>query len=65
VNQLIRTSAEQNRIPYLDYHSAMVDADGFMRAGLTNDGLHPNAAGYAVMTPLALSAIRSALKRKR
>jgi lysophospholipase L1-like esterase len=64
-NELIRTYAEQNRIIYLDYHTAMVDADGFMRAGLTNDGLHPNANGYAVMTPLVLSAIRSALKRKR
>jgi lysophospholipase L1-like esterase len=65
LNQLIRTYAEQNRIPYLDYHSAMVDAGGFMSIGLSEDGLHPNAAGYAVMTPLALSAIRSALKRKR
>jgi lysophospholipase L1-like esterase len=65
LNQLIRSYAEQNRIPYIDYHSPMVDADGFMRIDLTNDGLHPNAAGYTVMTPLALSAIRSALKRKR
>jgi len=65
LNQLIRTYAEQNRIPYIDYHAAMVDADGFMRIGLTFDGLHPTAAGYAVMAPLALSGIRSALKRKR
>jgi lysophospholipase L1-like esterase len=65
LNQLIRAYAEQNSIPYIDYHSPMVDADGFMRIDLTNDGLHPNAAGYAIMTPLALSAIRSALKRKR
>jgi lysophospholipase L1-like esterase len=65
LNQLIRTYAEQNRIPYIDYHSPMVDADGFMRIDLTNDGLHPNAAGYTLMKPLALSAIRTALKRKR
>jgi lysophospholipase L1-like esterase len=65
LNQLIRAYAEQNRLPYIDYHSPMVDADGFMRIDLTNDGLHPNAAGYAIMKPLALSAIRSALKRKR
>lgn len=64
LNQLIRTYAEQNRIPYIDYHSAMADADGFMRAGLTNEGLHPNAAGYQVMTPLALSGIRSGVKTK-
>jgi lysophospholipase L1-like esterase len=65
LNQLIRAYAEQNRIPYIDYHSPMVDTDGFMRVGLTNDGLHPNAAGYTVMKPLALLAIRSALKQKR
>jgi lysophospholipase L1-like esterase len=65
LNQLIRAYAAQNRIPYIDYHSAMVDSNGFMIAGLTNDGLHPNATGYTVMKPLALSAIRSALKRKR
>lgn len=65
VNQLIRVYAEQNSIPYIDYHSAMVDPSGFMIAGLTNDGLHPNSVGYTVMKPLALSAIRSALKRKR
>lgn len=65
LNQLIRAYAQQNRLPYIDYHSAMVDSNGFMMAGLTNDGLHPNATGYTVMKPLALSAIRSALKRKR
>jgi lysophospholipase L1-like esterase len=28
---------------------------------LTIDGLHPNAAGYAVMAPLAQQAINQAL----
>jgi lysophospholipase L1-like esterase len=30
-----------------------------------NDGLRPNAKGYAVMAPLAEQAIREALKKKR
>jgi lysophospholipase L1-like esterase len=33
-----------------------------MRAELTEDDLHPNAKGYAVMAPLAEAAIAQALK---
>ena len=45
----------------LDYYSAMLDDKGFLRAELTGDGLHPNAAGYAIMAPLAEKAIAEAL----
>jgi lysophospholipase L1-like esterase len=31
---------------------------------LSNDGLHPNAQGYAVMAPLAEAAIAMSLKRR-
>ncbi len=48
---------------YLDYFSAMVDEKGFLKADLANDGLHPNAAGYKVMVPLAEAAIQQALKK--
>jgi lysophospholipase L1-like esterase len=33
-----------------------------MRAELTEDDLHPNAKGYAVMGPLAEAAIEKALR---
>jgi lysophospholipase L1-like esterase len=46
---------------YLDYASRMIDARGLLRRELADDGLHPNAAGYAVMAPLAEAAIRAAL----
>jgi lysophospholipase L1-like esterase len=46
---------------FLDYFSAMADDQGLLRASLTDDGLHPNAAGYAVMAPLAEGAIAQAL----
>jgi lysophospholipase L1-like esterase len=49
---------------YLDYHSAVADASGALRAELNDDGLHPNAAGYKVMAPLAEQAIARALERK-
>lgn len=42
---------------YLDYFSAMVDQSGMMKADLSDDGLHPNSAGYRIMAPLAMAAI--------
>ena len=44
-------------------HTATVDAQGFLREGYTNDGLHPNAQGYTLMTPVASAAIAEALQR--
>ncbi len=49
---------------YLDYFSKMVDEQGFLKAELANDGLHPNAEGYKIMAPLAEAAIAQALKKK-
>ena len=38
---------------YLDYFSAMVDDKGLLKKDLADDGLHPNAAGFKIMAPLA------------
>ncbi len=46
---------------YLDYFSAMVDGNGFMKKDLAEDGLHPNVAGYKIMAPMAEAAIERAL----
>jgi lysophospholipase L1-like esterase len=56
-------AAEQGHV-YLDYFSAMVDEQGLLKKELSEDGLHPNAAGYTVMAPLAEKAIQEALKSK-
>ncbi|MBK5293910.1 MAG: SGNH/GDSL hydrolase family protein [Acidobacteriia bacterium] len=45
----------------LDYFSSMLDVDGFLKKELADDGLHPNAAGYRVMAPLAQSALDKVL----
>ena len=65
MNEWLRSYAQQNGHTYLDYYAAMVDANGFIKDGLTFDGLHPNAKGYAIMTPLAEQAIARALRGKR
>jgi len=46
---------------YLDYFSAMVDDKGLLKRELAEDGLHPNAAGYKIMAPLAEASIGQAL----
>ena len=50
---------------YLDYFSAMADEKGFLKDELSYDGLHPNAQGYAVMAPLAETAIAKILKPRK
>jgi lysophospholipase L1-like esterase len=62
VNEWIKSYAAAHGHVYLDYFSAMTDSAGLLKAELSGDDLHPNAAGYAVMTPLAQAAIDRALK---
>ncbi len=50
-----------NHLVYLNYYPAMVDSAGMLRRELSADGLHPNAAGFAVMAPLAQAAVTAAL----
>src|SRR5580700_685572 len=55
-------STSSNGCAYVDYFSAMVDDKGLMKKDLADDGLHPNAAGFKIMAPLAEAAIEKALK---
>jgi len=57
LNTWMKNYCASNGFTYLDYYSAMVDKGGFLKAELTDDGLHPNAAGYRVMAPLVSAAI--------
>ena len=51
-----------NGCVYLDYFSAVVDDKGLLKKDLADDGLHPNAAGFKIMAPMAEAAIEKALK---
>jgi lysophospholipase L1-like esterase len=61
LNALLRAYAEKNGLVYLDYHAAMADPDGGLKASLGEDGVHPNRAGYDLMGPLAERALQKAL----
>jgi lysophospholipase L1-like esterase len=62
LNDWMKKYAAAEKHTYLDYFSAMIDAQGLLKSELSGDDLHPNAAGYAVMGPLAEAAIREALR---
>jgi len=64
LNRWIRSYAARHGYTYVDYYDAMATSDGGMKPGLSSDGVHPNAKGFAVMEPLTLAAIRSALAQR-
>lgn len=63
LNAWLRDFARQRGLAYADYHSVMADPQGAMKPALAPDGVHPNAAGYALMEPIARAAIAEALKQ--
>jgi len=62
LNRWIASFCARNGLVYLDYYSPMVDDRRGLRPELSTDGVHPNGAGYAVMEPLAESAVQKVLK---
>lgn len=62
LNAWLKSYAAEKGAVYADFYTATVDAEGFLRDGITNDGLHPNAEGYALMTPVVGAAIEQALR---
>lgn len=64
LNEWMKNYAADNKLTFLDYYSAMIDAKGFLLDELSDDGLHPNEKGYEVMGPLAQAAIARAMKGK-
>jgi len=61
LNTWLKDYCAKNNIVYLDYFSALVDDKGMLKKDLADDGLHPNAAGFKIMAPLAEAAIAKAM----
>lgn len=58
LNRMIKAYAQQNRIPYVDYHSALAAEDGSFPRKYSYDGVHPGLDGYKIMEPLLLSILK-------
>lgn len=62
LNQWLQDFCRREGLVYLDYYTAMADPQGGMKPGLSVDGVHPTAEGYAIMSPLAEKAIAQSLQ---
>ncbi|MPN34300.1 hypothetical protein SDC9_181793 [bioreactor metagenome] len=58
---MIRDYAQKNKIPYVDYYSALVDERGGLPANIAADGVHPNLEGYKIMEPIVLKTLKKLL----
>ncbi len=63
LNVWIEEYAAKHGLVYVDCHTPMADENGGMKKAYSQDGVHPNAAGYALMAPLVEAGIEQALHR--
>jgi lysophospholipase L1-like esterase len=63
LNAWIKNYAVEKGYVYVDYYSAMTDDRGGLPPALSDDGVHPISAGFAIMAPLAEAGIHEALRR--
>lgn len=54
LNHWLQSFAASSGSRYVDYYSLLADSQGGFLAQLSNDGVHPNRDGYAVMRKLAV-----------
>jgi len=57
-NEWLKGFCTQHGYQYIDYYSAMVDDHGMLRKELSDDGVHPNEAGYSTMTRVFSNSFR-------
>lgn len=63
LNEKLKSFAEKEGFLYVDYFKVLSDKKRGFRTELTSDGVHPNKAGYEIMSPLLLKAISKIYKR--
>jgi len=64
LNARLKALAAREKIDFVDYDPVLGMPGGAMKDALSLDGVHPNAAGYAAMRPIAKKAVTAALARK-
>jgi lysophospholipase L1-like esterase len=65
LNGKLKILAHETGCEWIDYHNALQDGVGGMKAAYSDDGIHPNAAGYEVMEGLVATIITTKLRRMR
>lgn len=60
MNAWLKDYASANGIAFIDYYTPLAGENGAFRPDLSNDGVHPNAAGYTIMRKIVLDALAKA-----
>jgi len=59
LNHRLRAYANANRIPYADYYTPLVHpGDRALPVTFSDDGVHPNSSGYAIMEPVIQAILK-------
>ena len=64
LNARLKTYAIRHGLIYADYWTVLATKDGGLDRRYSEDGVHPNAAGYEAMRPVAQSAIARAMRER-
>jgi lysophospholipase L1-like esterase len=59
LNDWLRRYARASGVGFIDYYAHLVTPAGAFRSDLSNDGVHPNDAGYKAMSALLLASLRA------
>jgi lysophospholipase L1-like esterase len=65
INRNLRAYSMQKQLTFVDYFSEMVDDKNGLRLEYSEDGVHPNKAGYDVMERLVAQALAVHLKAEQ
>lgn len=65
LNAWLKDFARASGATWVDYHPALNDGTGAMKAGLASDGVHPTEAGYAAMETVVTPILRKLLVARR
>lgn len=58
LNKMIKAYADRNKLPYVDYHSALKDERNGLPEKYSNDGVHPTLEGYKIMEKVISPALK-------
>lgn len=64
LNARLKVYAASRGFVYADYWSVLASTGGGMKPQYSGDGVHPNAAGYEAMRPVARAAIAKAMRER-
>ena len=64
INKLIKAYAEENKIPYVDYHTLLDNGAGGLSKEHAPDGVHPVADAYTLMEAEVMKTLKKVVKIK-